>query len=143
MIQSTTLKKWSHTSQIKTINHQKRYKIFKNVNTTLESVDTVDGISSTSTSVTLSITGLGEKVVPVSGGFACSLSLDNKIFHKLIINKYNKNKKQYEKDQQTIKSFDKIYKKSLQDTLIDENEHKSLCNILTKLFGWNKKWNLF
>ena len=35
---------------------------------------------------------------------------------------YNKYKKQYQKDQQTIKSLDKFYRKSLQDNLIDENE---------------------
>ena len=46
--------------------------------------------------------------------------------------KYNKHKKLYEKDQQTIKSFDKLYRKSLQDNLIDKSEYESSCNILTK-----------
>ena len=46
--------------------------------------------------------------------------------------KYNKYKKLYEKDQQTIKSFDKLYRKSLQDNLIDISEYESLCNISTK-----------
>ena len=41
-------------------------------------------------------------------------------------------KKQYEKDQQTIKSFDKLYRKSLQDNMIDKNEYESLCNIFGK-----------
>ena len=34
--------------------------------------------------------------------------------------KYNKYKKQYEKDQQTIKKFDNLYKKSLEDNVIDK-----------------------
>ena len=35
-------------------------------------------------------------------------------------------KKEYEKDQHTIKSFEKLYRKSLQDNLIDKNEYESL-----------------
>ena len=45
--------------------------------------------------------------------------------------KYNKYKKQYEKDQQAIKSFDKLNRKSLQGNVIDKNEYESLCNIFT------------
>ena len=50
------------------------------------------------------------------------------MLHKLIINKYNEYKKQNEKDQQTIKSFDKLYRKTSQDNVIDESEHESLRN---------------
>ena len=39
--------------------------------------------------------------------------------------KYNKYKKQYERDQNSIKSFYKLYRKSLQDNMIDKNEHES------------------
>ena len=46
--------------------------------------------------------------------------------------KHNKYEKLYEKDQQTIKCFDKLYCKSLQDNMIDKNEYESLCNIFTK-----------
>ena len=38
--------------------------------------------------------------------------------------------KQYEKHQQTIKSFDKLYWNSLQDNVIDEKEYESLCIIV-------------
>ena len=55
-----------------------------------------------------------------------------------MINKYNKYKKQYEKDQQTIKSFDKLYRKSLQDMIIDKTEFENLCNIFTKYVDENK-----
>ena len=77
-------------------------------------------------------------VLPISAGIACGLSLGNKILHKLILNKYNKYKKHYEKDQQTIKSFDKLYRKSLQDNVIDKNEYDGLCNIFTKYIDENK-----
>ena len=117
---------------------KKRYKNYKILNTILESVDSIVIIAATSTSITLSITGIGMIILPISAGVACALSLGNKILHKLIINKYNKYKKQYEKDQNTIKSFDKLYRKSLQDNVIDKTEYESLCNIFTKYIDENK-----
>ena len=74
----------------------------------------------------------------MSAGIACTLSLGNKVLHKTIINKYNENKKQHDRDQQTIKSFDKFYKNSLQDNVIDKNDYDSLCNIFTKSVDENK-----
>ena len=87
---------------------KKKYKIYKSLNTILESVDSVVIIGVMSTSITLSITGIGLIILPVLAGWACTLSLGDKILHKLILNKYNKYKKQYERDQQTIKTFDKL-----------------------------------
>ena len=117
---------------------KKRYENYKNLNTVLESVDSIIIIGATSTSITLSIIGVGLIILPISAGIACALSLGNKILHKLIINKYNKYKKQYERDQNTIKSFDKLYRKSLQDNIIDRTEYESLCNIFTKYVDGNK-----
>ena len=94
------------------------------MNTVLDLVDSIVIIAATSTSITLSITGIGLILLPISAGIACTLSLGNKVLHKLIINKYNKYKKQYERDQQTIKSIDKLYRKSLQDNIIDKNEYE-------------------
>ena len=117
---------------------KKRSKNYKTLNTVLESVDSIVIIGAKSTSITLSITGVGLIILPISAGIACTLSLGNKILHKLIINKHNKYKKHYERDQQTIKSFDKLYRKSLQDNLIDKTEYESLCNIFTKYVDQNK-----
>ena len=117
---------------------KKRYKKYKTLNTVLESVDSIVIIGATSTSITLSVTGVGLIILPISAGIACTLSLGNKVLHKLIITKYNKYKKQYEKDQNTIKSFDKLYRKSLQDNIIDKTEYESLCNIFTKYTNENK-----
>ena len=121
-------------------NHKskKRYKNYKTLNTVLESVDSIVIIGATSTSITLSVTGIGLIVLPISVGIACGISLGNKILHKLIINKYNKYKKQYERDQNTIKSFDKLYRKSLQDNIIYKSEYESLCNIFSKYVDENK-----
>ena len=121
-------------------NHKskKKYKNYKTLNTLLESVDSNVIVAATSTSITLSVTGVGLIILPKSAGIACSLSLGNKILHKLIINKYNIYKEQYERDQNTIKSFDKLYRKSLQDNIIDKTEYESLCNIFTKYVDENK-----
>ena len=83
---------------------KKKFENYKTLNTILESLDSIVIIEATSTSITLSVTGIGLVVLPISAGIACGLSLGNKILHKLIINKYIKYKKQYE-DQNTIKSF--------------------------------------
>ena len=117
---------------------KKRYRNYKTLNTILESVDSIVIIGATSTSITLSITGVGLIVLPKSAGIACTLSLGNKILHKIILNKYNKYEKQYERDQQTIKSFDKLYRQSLQENIIDETEYQSLCDIFTKYVDENK-----
>ena len=117
---------------------KKKYKNYKTLNTMLESVDSIVIIGATSTSITLSVTGIGLIVLPISAGIACALSLGNKILHKIIINKYNKYKKQYERDQNTIKPFDKLYRKSLQDNVIDKTEYESLCNIFTEYVDQNK-----
>ena len=117
---------------------KKRYKNYKTLNTILESVDSIVIIAATSTSISLSITGMGLIVLPISAGIVCGLSLGNKVLHKLFLNKYNKYKKQYERDQNAIKSFDKLYRKSLQDNIIDKTEYESLCNIFTKYVDQNK-----
>ena len=52
--------------------------------------------------------------------------------------KYNKYKKRFQKDQQKNKSFEKLYRKSLQHNLIDENEYESLCKFSTKYLNETK-----
>ena len=101
---------------------RKKYKNFKTLNTVLELKDSIVIIGATSTSTTLSITDVGLIILPISAVFARTLSLGNTVLHKLIINKDNEFKKQYERDQQTIKSFDNLYRKSLQDNIFDKNE---------------------
>ena len=121
-------------------NHKskKRYKKYKTITTILKSFDTFVIIATTSSSITLSLTGIGLIAIPISTASACALSIGNKVIYEMIINNYNKYKKQYEKDQQTIKSFDKLYRKSLQDNVIDKTEYESLCNIFTKYTNENK-----
>ena len=102
-----------------------KYKIYKTPTSILESVDSIVNIGATTVSVTVSVTGVDLIVVPMFAGIACALSLGNKVIHKILQNIYNKYKKQIEEDQQTNKSFDKLYRKSFQDNLIDESEYES------------------
>ena len=85
-------------------NHKskKKYKKYKTITTILKSFDTFVIIATTSSSITLSLTGIGLIVIPISTASACALSIGNKVIYEIIINKYNKYKKQYKKDQQTI-----------------------------------------
>ena len=121
---------------------KKRYKNYKTLNTVLKSVNSIIIVGATSISITISITGVGLFMLPISAGIACGLSLGSKVLHKLIINKYNKYKKQYERDQKTIKCFDKLYRKSLQDNIIDKNEYERRCNFSTKYVDETKKESL-
>ena len=68
-------------------NSKKRYKIYKTLNTVLESIDSIVIIGATSTSITLSITGISFIILPISAGSACTLSFGNKVIHKIIISK--------------------------------------------------------
>ena len=100
---------------------KKIYKKYKRITTILKSFDTFVIIAMTSSSITLSLLGNGLIVIPISTASACALSIGNKVLYEVIINNYNEYKKQYEKDQQTIKFFNKLYRKALQDIVIDKN----------------------
>ena len=80
----------------------------------------------------LFLTGFGLIVIPISTASACAFLIGNEVLKEVIINKYIKYKKLYEKHQQTIKSFDKFYRKSLQDNIFDKYDYESLCNVSTK-----------
>ena len=122
---------------------KKKYKKYKMITTILKSFDTFDTSATTSSSFTLSFTRIGSTAIPISNAAACGLSIGNKVLYEIVINKNNIYKKRYEKDQQTIKSFEKFYGKSLQDNVIDKGEYESLCNIFTKNVDETKKESFF
>ena len=91
--------------KVKNHKSKKKYKIYKTITTILKSFDTFVVIATTLGSFTLSLTGIGLIKIPMSTASACALSIGNKVIYETIINKYNKYKNQYERDQQTIKSL--------------------------------------
>ena len=67
-------------------NHKsKKTKVYETLTSILESVDTVFINGATTTSVTLSVTGVCLIVVPISAVVACAISLDKKVAHKIIL----------------------------------------------------------
>ena len=99
---------------------KKKHKKYKMTTTIPKSIDTFFIIATTSSSIALSLTGIGLIVIPISTATACGLSIGNKVLYDVIMNNYNKYEKEYERDQLTIKSFDKLYRKSLQDNIINK-----------------------
>ena len=58
------------------------------------------------------------------------------------MNKHHEYRRQYEKDQQTIKPFDKLYRKSLQDNVLDKNDMKIYIIFLLKIL-MKQKMSIF
>ena len=88
--------------------NEKKYTKYKVLTTKLKSIDTLVIIATTSSSVTLAFTGIGLIVIPLSTGISCESVVSDKVIDEIIMQKYIKIKKLYRKDQQTIKSFDKL-----------------------------------
>ena len=98
-------------------------------------------VGATTFSITLSIVGISLVVFTISAGIVCAISLGSKVLHKLNINKFNKYRKQYEKDQQTNESIKNLCIRSLQDNVFDENECESQCKIFNKYLNGTKTKN--
>ena len=120
-------------------NPKKVLKIYKTLTKTFKSFDAIVDTARTSSYFTLSFTGNAFIVIPVSTGVACGLTIGNKVIKEIVMQKYFQYKKQNGKDQQTMKLFDKLYRKSLQDNIIRKDEIESLCNIFTKFLDETKK----
>ena len=119
---------------------KKKYKNYETITTILKSFDTFVIITTTSScSITLSLTGIGLRSIPISTASSCALSIGDKVLYEVVIIKHDKNKKQNENLFQTIKSFDKLYGKSLQYNMIDKIEYQSLCIIFTRYIDEAKK----
>ena len=76
----------------------------------LKSFDTFVIIATTSSSITLSLTRIDLIVLLIQAVIACGLTISDKVIYEIIMQKYSKNKKQIEKDQQTFKSSDNLHR---------------------------------
>ena len=108
-------------------------KKYKMVTTKLKSFDTFVVFATTSTSVSLSVGGIGLIVTPSLTGVGCGLTISNKVIYEIVLQNYNKHNKLYERAEQTVKSFDKLCRKCLQDNVIDKKEYESPCNFSEKI----------
>ena len=90
-------------------NHKSKkiYKKHKTLTTFLKSFDTFVSFASPSGSIKLFFTGISFIVIPKATGIARGLTNSTKITYDIVMQKYQKYKNQYQKDQQTIKTFEK------------------------------------
>ena len=103
--------------------------------TILSSIDTFVIIATTSTSITLGLTGFGLIVIPISSSIACGLTISNKVIYEIIIQKQNEYKKQKTNMKNTnklLKFLTNFFKKSLQYNVIVKSEYECLCGFFTK-----------
>ena len=76
--------------KVKNNKSKKKYKKYKTLTNKVKSFDTFVSIDTTSSSITLSPTGLGIIAIPTSTGTTCRISIGNKVIYEIILNKYNK-----------------------------------------------------
>ena len=88
---------------------------------------------------------IGLIVIPISTATACGLSIGNKLIFEMVMEKYNSYKKQYQKAQQTKRSFDKQYKKVYKIfQLLKVNMNLYVISLLgIWMNGKMKKWSYF
>ena len=73
-------------------------------------IDKFVKIATTSTSVSISVTGLRLPVFSVSTGIACGLALIDKVFHETSTNKKTESQTYNERAQQKINFFNQMEK---------------------------------
>ena len=103
----------------------KKYTKYKLINNIINSLD--DGIiviGTTSASVTLSITGVGIIVVPITAGVACATGILVKICSIYLKKKEQNYKLKYAIIPKTLDDFRQLYITSLKDNHIDEKEYQ-------------------
>ena len=129
----------------KFLSKKKKIEIYKTLTPIFESVDTVVKIIATMICLTLFLTGFCLLVVvTIFAGIAKALKLSHKKLHKIFLNRSNRYTKQFEKDQQTVKPFDKFFRKILQLKLNVKKEYENLCKSFTeKVDEINKIWYYF
>ena len=91
------------------MNRKRNKSILKTLTLILKLIDLAVIIGAATTSARLSVTGVGLIVVTNFAGIACALSLGNRVINRIKLNEDKKHRKLYEKNVQTLASFDKFY----------------------------------
>ena len=106
--------------------YKQKYTKYKLINNLLNSLDgiIVIVIGTTSASVTLSITGVGIIVVPITAGVGCATGILVKICSSYLKKKEQNYKLKYAIIQKTLDDFRQLYITSLTDNHIDEEEYQ-------------------
>ena len=104
--------------------YKKKYTKHKLLNNLINSLDGIIVIGTTSASVTLSITGVGIIVVPITAGVGCATGILVKICSSYLKKKEQNYKLKYAIIQKTLDDFRQLYITSLKDNHIDEKEYQ-------------------
>ena len=108
---------------------KKKHNKYKNLNKILNTIDSVAIISTTSTSITLSLTGYGLIIVPITAGCGCLMTIASKIISEFLKKKEKSYLEKYTLSHNTLNDFRKLYQKSLEDNTIDQNEYKKFTDM--------------
>ena len=106
--------------------YKRKSKQYKLINCLIQSVDGVSILAVSSTCVTLSITGVGLVVFPVSSGIGAGLCIISKLLGEYLKRKEQHNLKKYTLAGRTLHDFCKLHSKCLEDNKIDLNEFNKL-----------------
>ena len=103
--------------------YKKKYTKCKLINNIINSTNGLIIIGTTSTSVTLSITGVGIIVVPITAGVGCATGILVKIRSSYLKKKEQNYKLKYAIIQKTLDDFRQLFTTSLKDNHIDGKEY--------------------
>ena len=109
--------------------YKKKYTKYKLINNIINSTDGFIIIGTTSTSVTLSITGVGIIVLPITAKVGCATGILVKICSSYLKKKEQNYKLKYTIIQKTLDDFRQLFTTSLKDDHIDEKEYDRFVNM--------------
>ena len=112
--------------------YKKSLKRIKILNKIILSIDAITVVGVTSTSITLSLTGVGLLTIPIASGFAAGLCVSGKILHGYFCSIQTKNEKKHSLATKTLVDFSSLYKNSLKDGVIDQDEYNKLIRTSTE-----------
>ena len=115
--------------ELEEIKYQKKYTKYKLIINIINSTDGLIIIGTTSASVTLSNTGVGILVVPITAGVGCATGILVKICSRYLKKKDRNYKLKYTIIQKTLDDFRQLFTTSLKDNHIDEKEYDQFVNL--------------
>ena len=104
--------------------YKQKYNKYKLINNLINSLDGIIVIGTTSASISLSITGVGIIVVPITAGVGCATGILVKLCSSYLKKKEQNYKLKYTIIQKTLDDFRQLYITSLKDNHIDEKEYQ-------------------
>ena len=104
--------------------YKQKYTKYKLINNLINSLDGIIVIGTTSASISLSITGVGIIVVPITAGVGCATGILVKLCSSYLKKKEQNYKLKYTIIQKTLDDFRQLYITSLKDNHIDEKEYQ-------------------